>query len=316
MLMHVVNISSMARNIFGDSSHILEHENVHLLQIIISGKFIKARDRVKSIDTDLVNLNESSNLCCRIKLFNDSSMFDLLTKKGLICFSNLARNKQCEVICYLRNFENETTPNKRKINVINSNDYQEFFSENAYDLTKYLVNDNVYMFCKIIEKDKPLFNLDIPKDEKSAIFLSLYEEKLLTDFKIVCGGQEFCVHKMILCHSSVLKAMLQCPMKESEENVLTISDFRPSIVEIMIRYLYSGEMKAQLCEDELKQILLIANKYDLETLKTIALNEICKTIKTFTKALDVLLFAESNLLDMKDLIVKFIKENKQILLEE
>ncbi|XP_043466845.1 uncharacterized protein LOC122501450 [Leptopilina heterotoma] len=277
--------------------------------------FLSTNNIENSGDTESVILNKTSNFSCRFTF--EHNAYDVIT--GKICFSNLALNKQCEVkthLVYLPTSESRLVV-INETNVTCSDVYEKFFSMSPKSVDEDAIFCNkILIYCVIIEKDIPLLKIDIPKDEKSAYFLSLYEEKLFTDFKIICEAQEFCVHKIILGHSPVFKAMLQCPMKESTENVLTISDFKPTIVEIMIRYLYSGGIKAELCEDELQQLLLIANKYNLEELKTTAINEILKTIKTFTKALDFFLFAESNNLDSRDLIVKFMKDNKRIWFEE
>lgn len=166
------------------------------------------------------------------------------------------------------------------------------------------------MFCKIEEINVKTLDIIIPEIITSKI-LSLYEEKKLTDFKIICEDQEFCVHKMILvCHSDVFEAMFENQMKESRENTLIISDFEPKIVEEMIRYLYTEEISADLSEDNLKQLLMIANKYNVESLKKSCLKQMCELVNDFRKALDILLYIESfNLEDLRDLMIKFLKDN-------
>ncbi|XP_043464511.1 speckle-type POZ protein-like isoform X1 [Leptopilina heterotoma] len=174
------------------------------------------------------------------------------------------------------------------------------------------VPKNIHILCKVVEIEEMPVKIDIPKNLMSTKCLSLYEEKKLSDFKIICQGQEFCVHKTILvCQSDVFQAMFENPMKESREDALTISDFEPNIVETMIRYLYSDEMTESLSEDEFKQLLLIANKYNLEKLEKICFKETLKLIKTFEQALDLIIFAEShNFVDMKNFVIQFMRENK------
>lgn len=104
-------------------------------------------------------------------------------------------------------------------------------------------------------------------------------------------------------------------MKESQDDALAITDFEPKIVELMIRYLYSDEMIEKLSEEELKQLFLIANKYNLEKLKKICLTELCSLITDYKKALNILSFFDPyNFGDINDLMIQFIKDNKDILM--
>ncbi|XP_043464508.1 speckle-type POZ protein-like [Leptopilina heterotoma] len=223
-------------------------------------------------------------------------------------------NKHYEITLYQLNAEGEIIINDtiNLANITQSTNYK--FNKQFSWVSEWCVNSHIYMLCKIQEV-KSSAKIDIPKNEMSAKILSLYEEKELTDFKIICKDKEFCVHKMILvCQSDVFRAMFENPMKESREDALIISDFEPKIVEAMIRYLYTDEMTESLSEDEFKQLLLIANKYNLEKLESICFNEILKEIVTFKQAADLILFTGShNFIDLTNFVVEFMKENKNVL---
>ncbi len=65
-----------------------------------------------------------------------------------------------------------------------------------------------------------------------------------SDFKIVAGDQTFACHKVILANKSrVLKTMLLSEkFLESKKNELTIGDFDPEVVRLMIHFVYCHEL--------------------------------------------------------------------------
>ena len=74
---------------------------------------------------------------------------------------------------------------------------------------------------------------------------------------------------MLLAHSDVFQAMFS--HKESLENVqsrMTITDFDPEIIKQMLEYLYTGELSKKLSDENLVELLKIAEKYNLKMLKS------------------------------------------------
>ncbi|XP_043464507.1 speckle-type POZ protein-like [Leptopilina heterotoma] len=307
----VINITDFAKDILGNSSQIQNYEDAHLIAITINLKDL----REKRIDGGDIYLKENPQIHCQFTF----QIFGGLLHRYIKFTSRASLNRQYLVTMYHLNYRKEIELTET-IKVLNSRLYTTNYFTYNYDVLhneeKHLINNNLCMFCKIKEIKASPIEIEIIKNEMPAKFLSLYEEKKLTDFKIICDDKEFCVHKIILvCQSDVFRAMLENPMKEFKNDELIISDFYPKIVEVMIRYLYSDTLTETLSEEELKELLLIANKYNLENLKKISFKEICKVINTFKQAVDLLSFTECyNFTDMRDLIIKFMRDNKNILL--
>ena len=63
-----------------------------------------------------------------------------------------------------------------------------------------------------------------------------------SDFTIICDGQTFPCHEVILrTRSSVFKRMLQQEMKESNTRTLTIEDASKSTADAILEFIYTGE---------------------------------------------------------------------------
>ncbi|KAI0858648.1 hypothetical protein F4860DRAFT_526880 [Xylaria cubensis] len=64
-----------------------------------------------------------------------------------------------------------------------------------------------------------------------------------SDFTLVCKGQEFRVHKSIVCpQSPVIAAALKSKFKEAKTNTIEVN-FEPAILKCMLDYMYTGHYK-------------------------------------------------------------------------
>ena len=81
---------------------------------------------------------------------------------------------------------------------------------------------------------------------------------------------KFKVHKLVLAaHSDVFRAMFS--HKDTIENTqsrLKITDFESNVVSQMLKYLYTGRLPEELTTQNLAELLKIADKYQLELLKS------------------------------------------------
>uniref|UniRef100_A0A914QAT8 BTB domain-containing protein n=1 Tax=Panagrolaimus davidi TaxID=227884 RepID=A0A914QAT8_9BILA len=76
------------------------------------------------------------------------------------------------------------------------------------------------------------------------------------------------VHKCVLqTKSNVFRAMFNSKMKESIENKMEITDFSYDVVETGIKMIYHCNFETSLSMNDLMELLLFFDKYDLPTLK-------------------------------------------------
>eukprot|EP00090_Calanus_glacialis_P027450 TRINITY_DN43271_c0_g1_i1.p1 TRINITY_DN43271_c0_g1~~TRINITY_DN43271_c0_g1_i1.p1 ORF type:complete len:354 (+),score=98.92 TRINITY_DN43271_c0_g1_i1:142-1062(+) len=86
-----------------------------------------------------------------------------------------------------------------------------------------------------------------------------------SDFTIICDGQTFPCHEVILrTRSSVFNKMLQQEMKESNTRTLTIEDASKSTVDAILEFIYTGESSKVV--ENMSEMLYLADKYDIHGL--------------------------------------------------
>lgn len=107
-----------------------------------------------------------------------------------------------------------------------------------------------------------------------------------SDFKIVCAGKEYNVHRIILAsHSGYFKRLFQSNFKEVDEQKVELKEDPEAAVAAMMRYFYSFEYSAARILLSYKKgerpgfleghswMFTIADKYDVPGLKDLAFSE-------------------------------------------
>lgn len=90
-----------------------------------------------------------------------------------------------------------------------------------------------------------------------------------SDYVIVCGDQEFSVHKFVLiAHSEVFRAMFSHKdMIENIESRMVLTDTTPTAVHQMLTYMYSGSLPNGFEDEDASALIQISEKYALDPLK-------------------------------------------------
>ncbi|XP_046444546.1 TD and POZ domain-containing protein 2-like [Daphnia pulex] len=103
---------------------------------------------------------------------------------------------------------------------------------------------------------------------------SAAKEALFTDFEFHLGDRVFPAHKgIVAARSSVFAAMFKADMVESRTQKVVIEDIEPSIFEEFLYFLYTGQLKRSAADIKL---LMAADKYNVETLKSLCLTATAK----------------------------------------
>ncbi|SCV36009.1 uncharacterized protein FFB14_05854 [Fusarium fujikuroi] len=107
-------------------------------------------------------------------------------------------------------------------------------------------------------------------DEFLSSLKEYHNSETLSDVIVTCDGQEFKAHRVILsAHSKCFAKALNGEWKESSERKIEIKDFDPSIVEAMLRFIYSFEYTNTYGTSSMvfdAQMWQIADKYDIPAL--------------------------------------------------
>ena len=114
-------------------------------------------------------------------------------------------------------------------------------------------------------------------DQLSQDWMNVFSSKEFSDVQIHCGDQVFDCHQVVLAaRSPVFRAMFKSNMLEKQTRKVEVPDIRPEVVSDMLTFMYTGRTPNldQLVED----LLTAADKYQLDQLKSVCVENLCKKI--------------------------------------
>jgi len=131
---------------------------------------------------------------------------------------------------------------------------------------------------------------------------------VFSDFSIVCEGQYHQCHEAILrTRSPVFERMFQQEMKESSSRELLIDDVKKDTVEAMLEYIYTGELTRKVKNES--ELIYVADKYALAGLLEICFHNLDEVEENMV--VDILILADRhNLEDFKKVAMQRILINK------
>ena len=139
-------------------------------------------------------------------------------------------------------------------------------------------------------KSEPLMEGESAAEKHIENISALFNTKEMSDIVVKCGSEEFDCHKAILaCQSSYFKAMFASGMKENRVSEIDITDFDGNVIASMLKFMYSG--KVEDLDNQAKELLVAADKYNVAALKKLCERALAKTVKT-ENAVDLLIFAD------------------------
>ncbi len=138
-------------------------------------------------------------------------------------------------------------------------------------------------------------------------------EKLLksgeySDFEFTVGQCRFPVHKAILHSQSVyFAAMFSGDYQEKTVGSVAIEDIDAALFAELLLYIYTGQVPAMAEVDRAIEILIISDRYQLESLKAIVESELSEKMLTTESMFTLLLAADTyNAPSLKEKAMEFI----------
>jgi speckle-type POZ protein len=127
------------------------------------------------------------------------------------------------------------------------------------------------------------------------------------DFVFKVENEKIAAHKNILAaRSPVFDAMFQHNMLENRTNEAEIKDVTPAAFKALLQFIYTGHCKVGNLAEEL---LIAANKYDIQELKQICAKKSGKKL-TVDNAVRLLVLSDLHRArDLKGGVIRFINEN-------
>ncbi|XP_012279108.1 speckle-type POZ protein-like A [Orussus abietinus] len=168
---------------------------------------------------------------------------------------------------------------------------------------------NIISDCKERRSD-----WDDLKVDKSP-FMYLWTSGQFSDVVLKVSNKQFPAHKAILAtHSIVFRKMFESDMEEAKKDMVDITDVEdPTLVELMLKFLYLGPSKDIM--DRALELIYLADKYDIETLKTTCSNALLKGLTVENSVDTVILASRHSLEELKSQAIDFIVENLDIVMK-
>jgi speckle-type POZ protein len=176
-----------------------------------------------------------------------------------------------------------------------------------------LPDDTLTICCRVEESKSEKCNCQkeqpqttIARSKLCEDLASITDDKF-ADFVFKVGNVKIPAHRVILAaRSPVFAAMFQHDMTENKTNETEITDVTPAAFKALLRFIYTGHCEVENLEE---QLLVAANKYDIQDLKQICAKEMRKKL-TVDNAVDLLIFSDLHQAkDLKDGAIRFINKN-------
>jgi speckle-type POZ protein len=98
---------------------------------------------------------------------------------------------------------------------------------------------------------------------------NLLESQLMADVKFIIKDEEMAAHAAILASASPVMAAMFEPgkFKEGKSKTVEITDIEPEVFQQLLRYVYTGNAPLIQEDSIAEQLLIAANKYQIDKLK-------------------------------------------------
>ncbi|KAL6641111.1 hypothetical protein ACP70R_019292 [Stipagrostis hirtigluma subsp. patula] len=199
--------------------------------------------------------------------------------------------------------------------------YRDFIKRGVLEKSDYLRNDSFTVrfdvtVMKDVHTEETPFVV-VPPSDMHLHFADLLSSKDSADVKFRVGRKTFSAHRLVLAtRSPVFKAELYGSMKESgTANVIRINDMEADVFDALLTFMYTDslpEMKQQEESAMAQHLLVAADRYNLERLKLICEDMLCRHIDTGSTATILALAEQHNCQGLKEACFAFLSSSRTL----
>ncbi|XP_006659948.1 BTB/POZ and MATH domain-containing protein 1-like [Oryza brachyantha] len=275
-----------------------------------------ADDGYVSIFLELITIDAEA------KTFFDIRILDQYTDSSFILVAT--RNNSARRVFGTSNFDTDRPTWGSK----------NFMRRSEIEESVYLRHDRIMIECNLTIIKTPLVKtedeatmagsivrLQMPSTNLSKDLGRLLETKVGADVSFDVGGEIFAAHRAVLmARSPVFRAALYGPMRKKTEQHIVIQDMQPIVFKALLHFMYTGFILPvtdhDLDTDEMleltKHLLVAADRYGVQGLKTICENTLCISISVDNVATIVALADQYNCGRLKDVCLNFIASSDRL----
>ncbi|CAN6288155.1 unnamed protein product [Urochloa humidicola] len=199
--------------------------------------------------------------------------------------------------------------------------YRDFISREWLEKSDYLLDDCIKINCDIIicsklrKEDRivPAPFVMVPPPDLNQHLGNLFMTKDGADVTFQVAGETFKAHRFLLAaRSLVFKAELSGGMKESTATAdcIQIDDMLPQVFQTLLHFVYTDQLPEMKVEEEAmmaQHLLEAADRYDMQRLKLICEEKLCRHLDKSTVATTLVLAEQHNCHGLKEACIEFLK---------
>ncbi|TVU42493.1 hypothetical protein EJB05_08902, partial [Eragrostis curvula] len=147
---------------------------------------------------------------------------------------------------------------------------------------------------------EPSSGAHVPQPDLQHCMLTLLEEREGADVTFGVGDETFVAHRVVLAmRSPVLKAELYGPMRVRGDSCIIVEDMQPAVFNAFLHFIYTDSLPAIDAlhvvdkKEMVRHLLVAADRYAVERLKTICQGILCNNLTVDTVA-DTLALADQH----------------------
>jgi speckle-type POZ protein len=199
-----------------------------------------------------------------------------------------------------------------------------FMKRSELEGSAYLRDDRLVIECDLTVINEPLVvdTATVPEDQKapssdlSETLEILLETEEGADVRFLVEGEVFRAHKIVLAmRSPVFKAEFYGPMKEKGRRAIPVKDMQPAVFMALLHFIYTDalpsldDLDGEEYGEMVKHLLVAADRYAMERMKTTCEGILCKIIHAGTVATMLALADQHHCDRLKDACVEFLSSS-------
>ncbi|CAL4991285.1 unnamed protein product [Urochloa decumbens] len=198
--------------------------------------------------------------------------------------------------------------------------FEKFIRRADLESSSYLIDDSfqircdVTVFQEIRVESTTIESLTVPPPDLHLHLGDLLASDIGRDVTFEVSGETFPAHKYVLAaRSSVFKAELFGPMKEKGMDCVRIDEMEPRVFKAMLQFIYTDRLSEINTGKERivmhQHLLVAADRYNMERLKLICEDVLCKHIDTDIAATTLVLAEQHGCRGLKEACFKFLRRS-------